>query len=64
MPDKEKTKIITDIIEGLQALPIDTYLRMKFCLSADAADSPSLTRFLNEAFKYVEARQPKLLVMK
>jgi hypothetical protein len=64
MEGKEKQRLITEIVEGLQNCDIDTYLEKKLCLKAAAADSIRLTDFLNKIFSFVENRQPKLLPMK
>lgn len=64
MSAKERIEIITEIVEELQECSVDTYAEKKLCLKAVAAHSKNLTFFLNKVFEFVEARQPKLLVMK
>ena len=57
-------KIITEFItEMLKAAP-DDYMEIKLILMAHSAGKPALTHFLQEAFKLIEARRPRLIEMK
>lgn len=60
----EKDKIIVGFItEMLKATP-DDYMEIKLILVAHSAGEPDLTHFLQEAFKLIEARRPRLIEMK
>ena len=59
----EKDKIVVGfIIEMLKAAP-DDYMEIKLVLVAHSAGKPALTHFLQEAFKLIEARRPRLIEM-
>ncbi|HJD45472.1 MAG TPA: hypothetical protein H9909_01380, partial [Candidatus Mediterraneibacter norfolkensis] len=51
------------ITEMLKTTP-DDYMEIKLILMAHSAGKPALTHFLQEAFKLIEARRPRLIEMK
>lgn len=62
MDEKDKS-IMEFITEMLKTTP-DDYMEIKLILMAHSAGKPALTHFLQEAFKLIEARRPRLIEMK
>ena len=62
MPEREK--IIMSFIAEMQDTSPDDYMEIKLILMAHSAGKPALTHFLQEAFKLIEARRPRLIEMK
>lgn len=60
----EKDKIIVGFITEMLKTTPDDYMEIKLILMAHSAGMPVLTHFLQEAFKLIEARRPRLIEMK
>lgn len=60
----EKDKIIVGFITEMLKTTPDDYMEIKLILMAHSAGKPVLTHFLQEAFKLIEARRPRLIEMK
>ena len=60
----EKDKIIMEFITEMLKTTPDDYMEIKLILMAHSAGKPALTHFLQEAFKLIEARRPRLIEMK
>ena len=60
----EKDKIIMGFITEMLKTTPDDYMEIKLILMAHSAGKPAFTHFLQEAFKLIEARRPRLIEMK
>ena len=60
----KKDKIIVEFITEMLKTTPDDYMEIKLILMAHSAGKPALTHFLQEAFKLIEARRPRLIEMK
>lgn len=60
----EKDKIIVEFITEMLKTTPDDYMEIKLILMAHSVGKPALTHFLQEAFKLIEARRPRLIEMK
>lgn len=59
----EKDKIIVGFITELLETTPDDYMEIKLILLTYSAGNPALTHFLQEVFKLIEARRPRLIEM-
>ncbi len=60
----KKDKIIVEFITEMLKTTPDDYMEIKLILMAYSAGKPALTHFLQETFKLIEARRPRLIEMK
>lgn len=60
----EKDKIIVEFITEMLKTTPDDYMEIKLILMAHSAGKPALIHSLQEAFKLIEARRPRLIEMK
>ena len=60
----EKEKIIVGFTTEMLKTTPDDYMKIKPILMAHSAGNPALAHFLQEVFKLIEARRPRLIEMR